>query len=457
MPTYRFLHKPTLQKWFNEFYDTLGAMHDQHNASARIALLFMVFAHARVYMPEDDQPGPSDLSLFGTVSHLALAIGLNRKDSSDLATGLNVVEAECRRRTFWCAYTLDAYLSAALGRPRTFHDNDIDAELPACVEDEDLIAGQVTIPTPPGSTRRPSTMLAALAHMKLAQITGKILSNLYSIKPIPAARQVAAVKEISHELSDWRTELSRFLDVDTVSTSLFLPIFQRQRNVLNMTYWHAIILTHRPYVLSSSARLSQSDEQNDHDIQQNESLRKCLDAAMMTANTISEITESRQLYRAFWNTAYFAFGATIMLYIYVIQECASPPEVYSRYLTAASRCQSHISAIAEKGSLSERYSLVLEELRVEALRQTKRANLCKTGPGGSSRQQEHEVEPMFTHTNEAQVDAPAAADLVHSVMDLNGNIPGLYPDYSGWGQFTSMVSSGLGNMDMFMNCDSLNF
>lgn len=61
MPTYRFLHKPTLQKWFNEFYDTLGAMHDQHNASARIALLFMVFAHARVYMPEDDQPGPSDL------------------------------------------------------------------------------------------------------------------------------------------------------------------------------------------------------------------------------------------------------------------------------------------------------------------------------------------------------------------------------------------------------------
>ncbi|CAI7652800.1 unnamed protein product [Penicillium bialowiezense] len=188
MPTYRFLHKPTLQQWFNEFYDTLGAMHDQQNASARIALLFMVFAHARVYMPESDQPGPSDLSvqarllqcyylltqsrinhcwsLFGTVSHLALAIGLNRKDPSDFATGLNVVDAECRRRTFWCAYTLDAYLSAALGRPRTFHDNDIDAELPACVEDEDLIAGQVTIPSPPGSTRRPSTMLAALAHMK---------------------------------------------------------------------------------------------------------------------------------------------------------------------------------------------------------------------------------------------------------------------------------------------------
>lgn len=63
MPTYRFLHRPTLQIWFNEFYDTLGAMHDKQNAPARVALIFMVFAHARVYMPEDDQPGPPDLRL----------------------------------------------------------------------------------------------------------------------------------------------------------------------------------------------------------------------------------------------------------------------------------------------------------------------------------------------------------------------------------------------------------
>lgn len=61
MPTYRFLHRHTLQRWFDEFYDTLGAMHDKQNASARSALLFMAFAHARVYMPEGDRPGPSDL------------------------------------------------------------------------------------------------------------------------------------------------------------------------------------------------------------------------------------------------------------------------------------------------------------------------------------------------------------------------------------------------------------
>lgn len=67
-----------------------------------------------------------------------------------------------------------------------------------------------------------------------------------------------------------------------------------------MTYWHAIILTHRPYVLSNFARLSKRDSLDIQDVLHDESLQKCLDAAMMTANTISEITESRQLFRAFW-------------------------------------------------------------------------------------------------------------------------------------------------------------
>lgn len=61
MPTYRFLHRPTVQAWFDEFYDTLGIMHDQQNAPAKLALLFIVFAQARVYMPDDHKPGPPDL------------------------------------------------------------------------------------------------------------------------------------------------------------------------------------------------------------------------------------------------------------------------------------------------------------------------------------------------------------------------------------------------------------
>ena len=61
MPTYRFLHRPTTQEWFDEFYDTLGVMRDAHGAPVKVALLFMVFALARLYMPDDDRPGPPDL------------------------------------------------------------------------------------------------------------------------------------------------------------------------------------------------------------------------------------------------------------------------------------------------------------------------------------------------------------------------------------------------------------
>lgn len=51
---------------------------------------------------------------------------------------MTLVEIECRRRTFWSAYSLDNYLSMALGRPRTFNDKDIDQELPSCVDDHEI-------------------------------------------------------------------------------------------------------------------------------------------------------------------------------------------------------------------------------------------------------------------------------------------------------------------------------
>lgn len=51
VPTNRFLHRPTINAWLDELYDTMGVMHNKEEAPARIALLFMVFAQAREYMP----------------------------------------------------------------------------------------------------------------------------------------------------------------------------------------------------------------------------------------------------------------------------------------------------------------------------------------------------------------------------------------------------------------------
>lgn len=206
MPSYRFLHRPTIQAWFVELYETFGVMREPNRAPSKIALVLMVLAHGTVYMSDSERPGPPDLShrlylaadqqlskengpvrltsiqarltqcyyllaqsqinrcwrAFGTVSHLALATGLNRSKKAHI--GIRNVEAETRRRTFWCAYALDVHLSVVLGRPQLFHDDDIDNELPACVDDEDLTHEHSNVP----SSGSLSIMLAPIEHIKYA-------------------------------------------------------------------------------------------------------------------------------------------------------------------------------------------------------------------------------------------------------------------------------------------------
>jgi hypothetical protein len=50
----------------------------------------------------------------------------------------------------------------ALGRPRTFHDDDIDQELPSCVDDHQIYADHVN----QDSTLGQSVMLGPVAYAK---------------------------------------------------------------------------------------------------------------------------------------------------------------------------------------------------------------------------------------------------------------------------------------------------
>lgn len=495
MPTFRFLHRPTIEAWFAEFYSTLGQMHDPQSAPAKVALVLMVLAHGRMYMPDDDRPGPVELgfrlflsaehqlsremgaarltsiqarltmcfflltqskinqawTLFGTTSHLALAIGLNRSRRFDTTSVSSQVEAESRRRLFWCAYTLDAHLAVVLGRPRLFHDDDIDIELPRCLEDNEISAN-----TPDNSLSRQlhSTMLAPIAHYKLARLVGKILRDLYSIKAISSSRRAVLNERISRDLSDWRVEFADFLDAEDSGPQ---PIFQRGRNVLNLTYWHAIILTHRPLVLASFAGYSeQRNRSGQDDAEIEESVRECLRASMLTVGTVDMMIEKGNLYRSFWIAAYFSFSASVLLYIYVLHRRASPPEVYSEYLAAAVRCQSHMSGIAEKGSLAERYCLLLEELRVEAVRQTEL--MRPTQPPA-------QTTDFQWHGNNMQTSMPVDGN--NALGNGNAEVATEYDmmaadplpfDYSGWTQFAEIVSSGsLGNLDTLLGDDSFRF
>jgi hypothetical protein len=62
----------------------------------------------------------------------------------------------------------------------------------------------------------------------------------------------------------------------------------------------------------------------------------------------------------------------VILYVYTIQQRNAAEDNYRAYFDAAAKCQSQISSVAENESLAQRYTVVLEELRMEAIKQTQR-------------------------------------------------------------------------------------
>lgn len=77
--------------------------------------------------------------LFGTTAQLILSLGLHSKRHSRTShTGNGPIEAECRKRVFWSAYTLDKYFNIILGRPGMFRDEDVDQQIPARMNDSEL-------------------------------------------------------------------------------------------------------------------------------------------------------------------------------------------------------------------------------------------------------------------------------------------------------------------------------
>lgn len=79
----------------------------------------------------------------GNALQIILALGLHRKSNSAIQTRSlsdikDSVLEQCRKKVFWVAYTLDRYVCVVLGRPTHFHDNDIDQELPARLDDHEI-------------------------------------------------------------------------------------------------------------------------------------------------------------------------------------------------------------------------------------------------------------------------------------------------------------------------------
>ncbi|PKS05931.1 hypothetical protein jhhlp_007764 [Lomentospora prolificans] len=303
--------------------------------------------------------------IFGTTSQIISAIGLHRrgsrkKNASSKQANPDYINVQCQRRTFWVAYTIDKYLSVAFGRPSHYRDEDIDQELPDCINDEDM--------TPQGpSSAEPMEdcyVDSLIFHARLAQIIGTISRDVYTIKSVPRQERMAAAHRAGRELHEWRQNLPPYLG--TIRPSTLIPSFRRQATALKLAYSHAIIHANRPFLLGQM-------NSTVTDAAAKDSVTECISAAKVLLETVDSMAGDGSLFHAFWWTHYVTFCAAAVVYVLEIQQksngAPAGDKTWAELVDLTDRCLSHLSRGASADSPNRRYSIILEELKFEARNQ----------------------------------------------------------------------------------------
>lgn len=146
----------------------------------------------------------------------------------------------------------------------------------------------------------------------------------------------------------------------------------------------------------------------------------------------------------------------VVLYVYAIQQAHAPNDKYGTHFDAAERCQGQIFAMAERGSLAQRYGVVLEELRLEAVKQTQRQqefhakshiNLTSILEQNIPNPQLHLQHWQFGHDSNSQDRSQVSIDefQISDPSALNngansGTPSSLIAELTSWGEFDSLVS-----------------
>ncbi|KAH7021403.1 fungal-specific transcription factor domain-containing protein [Microdochium trichocladiopsis] len=385
---------------------------------------------------------------FGNALQLISALGLHRKTTrqSRLAPGqLNYLQAQLRMRTFWTAYILDKYLGVIFGRPRHYHDEDIDQDFPDRFEDEDI--------TTQGPLREAGAdndgchTDALIFHAKIAKVIGQISREVYTICPISEAERISAAHRLSKQLDDWKTSLPAYLVA--VRPSMLVTSFRRQSIVLKLAYCHAIMHANRLFLLSTLQHGSKGQ------------VDKCLNAAKTVFEVVNSLAHDGPLFRAFWWTQYVTFCALVVSYVWDIQLkrrgtvlTCDAQAAHSRLMDLAIHCQTHMAKATAQNSPSRRYAVILEEFCSEAMG-TRRTE-GPVAPGDVSQQRvmsgngmQHElmVDPACFSIPDTLI---PGGELRFSLLDEWNTTHWLELDSSAFGPYMNLDSSSLwmSNLDL---------
>ncbi|TFK43169.1 fungal-specific transcription factor domain-containing protein [Crucibulum laeve] len=151
---------------------------------------------------------PQAWILIGQAVRAGQDLGLHRSPRRLLVTP---VEKETRRKIWWGVYTLDRMLALALGRPLGINDSDCDVELPVDVDDEHLPEYFTGAPM---NQRQPSLMKGSIELIKLYEIGGRVLREVYHLdncrdhlEPERKVELQRTVESLDNELTKWCDDL----------------------------------------------------------------------------------------------------------------------------------------------------------------------------------------------------------------------------------------------------------
>lgn len=413
--TYKPLHRQSVQSWYETVATnaSTGRLLQDGVGHAKLATLFAVFAVATFHRQKSRGYGDDESSLgecdslfrestrltdaevglpqlesaqarlvqvfyllmtcrmnrawytFGTLLQIISALGMHRRDRRGRGDtpGQDYIYKQCRKRTFWTAYILDKYLGVVMGRPRHFHDEDLDQDYPDRVNDAEMSMDGCRSDDDSDDSID-CAIDAFVCNIKLSRIVGMISHELYSIKGKPGHQRREATLRLGHELENWHTNLPPFLS--TVKPSTLIRSFRRQAIALKIAYCHAVMHLYRPFLLSHST----SHPHRDSGTSQTDAIRHCITAAQEALRTVDSIAKEGPIFHAFWWTHYVTFCALAVVYVWKIQKEKYPDDIpdieHNRLFGLAERCHVHLGQATAMNSPSRRYSVILEELRVEA-------------------------------------------------------------------------------------------
>ncbi|KAF8500953.1 fungal-specific transcription factor domain-containing protein [Russula emetica] len=124
---------------------------------------------------------------FGEAAHIAVTLRMHEESSYE---GLDLIESEVRRRTFWLLFGADKSMSILLGRPICFRDEDCTVNFPKELDDE-YITPSAYLPQP---HRKPSLVSGLNCITRIFGLLGEILVCIRMDRRSPPQGQYATAR-----------------------------------------------------------------------------------------------------------------------------------------------------------------------------------------------------------------------------------------------------------------------